>query len=457
MSLLRLFSRAKPAPPQVRSYDAATGMPRRFAGASNRFGSYAPEASAARGSIQSRARAAAANNPLAASAISAWATATVGAGILATAQHPDPEIRAALDAAFARWTKRADVTGRTDWSGLQAAAVRAELIDGEGFLLWAGDQLRQIPAEQVAMDLSSNLSGGRAIVNGVEIDASGAPVAYHIHPQNPADTFAGYSAPVRIEAAEVIHLARLPGPGALRGVSALAPVLLRLAEMDGLEDAILTNAKVSALLSVLLTNENAIADGDDPLADGQTLEPGAILRLPGGWKVSTTAPQQAQQLQEHLQHLVRVIASGVGVPAHLVDGNLAQANYSSLRAALVSFRQRIEQYQFHTLAPQLLDPAWRRVVTAAVLTGEVNAPLDDALFAVEWIPPAQPWVDPLKDAEATIAMMGAGLMSRRQAVAALGYSIEALDAEIAADRKREVSFNLTFGTEGKTDGDHRES
>jgi len=84
-------------------------------------------------------------------------------------------------------------------------------------------------------------------------------------------------------------------------------------------------------------------------------------------------------------------------------------------------------------------------MTNAVLSGEIDAALNDDLFAVEWIPPAQPWVDPLKDAEATLKLMGAGLMSRREAVASLGYSIDELDSEIAADRDRETALNLTFG------------
>lgn len=59
--------------------------------------------------------------------------------------------------------------------------------------------------------------------------------------------------------------------------------------------------------------------------------------------------------------------------------------------------------------------------------------------------PAQPWVDPKKDAEALRELMDAGLMSRREAVAERGWSIEALDREIAADRAREAELGLAFG------------
>lgn len=230
----------------------------------------------------------------------------------------------------------------------------------------------------------------------------------------------------------------------MRGVSPLASVLLTLSELDGAEDALLMQTKVAALLSVILTNENEMEDSD-PFQDGQSLEPGALIRMAGNWKVNAVAPQQTQQAAEFLRHLTHRIASGVGVPVWLVTSDVSQANYSSLRAALVAFRQRIERYQFQTLAPQFLNPVWRRVATLTAL--EQGLPVDDDLFAVEWIAPAQPWVDPSKDAAAVISQMNAGLMSRRQAVASLGYSIEELDREIAADRKRESELGLPFSEE----------
>ena len=40
-------------------------------------------------------------------------------------------------------------------------------------------------------------------------------------------------------------------------------------------------------------------------------------------------------------------------------------------------------------------------------------------------------------------------MSRRQAVAAQGYSVEELDAEIASDREREAGLGLAFSSNGQ--------
>ena len=69
-------------------------------------------------------------------------------------------------------------------------------------------------------------------------------------------------------------------------------------------------------------------------------------------------PQQAQQTAEFVSHQIRAIAAGLGVPAHLVSGDLREANYGSLRAGMVAFRQKLEQIQFGTIIPQLCGPIW---------------------------------------------------------------------------------------------------
>lgn len=436
----RILNRTAAQPARVRSYDAATPARTRFNGGANRFSSYGPETVAAAPSIRSRARHAAENNSLAVSAVNAWIDATIGPGIVPTSQHPDPETRALLDGYFLKWAKRADASGRGDYWSLQAAAVKSQRIDGESFMMWRGPKLLHLPPEQLA-DLTTD-----TIAAGVELNDDGAAIAYHVHPIRPDALQATCAPPVRVDAGDMLHIFEPAGPGAVRGVSPLAPVLLLLSELDGAEDALLTQTKIAALLSVILTNQNDLA-GEDPLQDGQGLEPGAVLRLPGNWSVNTVAPQQSQQAEAFLRHLTHRIAAGVGVPVWLVTSDVSQANYSSLRAALVAFRQRVERFQFQTLAPQFLDPVWRRVATMAAL--EHGLAIDDDLFAVEHIPPAQPWVDPQKDARATIEQMQAGLMSRRQAVAALGYSIEKLDAEIAADRAREAELKLNFSVQSR--------
>jgi len=51
----------------------------------------------------------------------------------------------------------------------------------------------------------------------------------------------------------------------------------------------------------------------------------------------------------------------------------------------------------------------------------------------------------MKDVQAAIMAIGAGLKSRSQAISERGYDAEQVDAEIAADRERAEGLGLAFG------------
>jgi lambda family phage portal protein len=146
------------------------------------------------------------------------------------------------------------------------------------------------------------------------------------------------------------------------------------------------------------------------------------------------------------------VSASLGLPYHLVTGDVRQANYSSLRAELVEFRRRIGQLQHGVMAHQLCRPIWRRWLETAVLSGALDA---DPVTArrVQWIPPRWDWVDPLKDIQAQVLAMEAGLTSRRKVVEATGYDIEEVDRENAADAKRASDLGLTYrASPGETQG-----
>jgi hypothetical protein len=117
-----------------------------------------------------------------------------------------------------------------------------------------------------------------------------------------------------------------------------------------------------------------------------------------------------------------------------------QANYSSLRAELVEFRRRIGQLQHGVIVHQLCRPVWARWMDPAVLSGALDLPgfaaAPGRFRPVQWIPSRWDWVDPLKDIQAQVLAMEAGITSRRKVVEATGYDIEKVDRENAADAAR---------------------
>jgi lambda family phage portal protein len=453
MGILDLFKR-NPAPMQTRRFDGAAGG-RRWSSAPS-FGRTGPETLAASAPIRSRARYFVANNPWASNGVSALVSGLVGFGIKPASQHPDAGNRASIGAAFGIWAKRADAEGRTDLFGIQAAAVRAMIVDGEAFLHMEtranGLRLRLLPAEMVDESDTRDLPGGGYVVAGIEFNAAGQRVAYHVLKARPTEVFASTYGTIRIPAEDMLHLMHPLGAGQVRGVSWLAPVLLRLSELDQLEDALAVGVKTAAMFAGFLVDQNGTGEPFDASDESgiltRGLEPGVLQRLPSGFDIRFSTPQQAQQTAEFVAHQIRAIAAGLGVPAHLVSGDLREANYGSLRAGMVAFRQKLEQIQFGTIIPQLCGPIWERAISALILRGDLPA-ADFEAAAPLWLdaehyPPPMPWIDPAKDVAAIRDALEAGLMSRRQAVAERGFDIETLDAEIAADRERETRLQLNF-------------
>lgn len=441
--------------PTTRRFDAAGGGRRWNAAPS--FGAINPEILAAAGPVRTRALYFARNNPHAISGVSALVSHLVGYGIKPTSKHPDPVVRTLLQAAWDRWSGVADADRSTDHYGQQALLCQSMIESGEAFarLVQTRDGLRvqAIPAEMVDLGDTRELGGGARVVGGIEFDGAGRRVAYYVRPEDPTSIFETSRPAIRVPAEDIVHLYRPLSPGQVRGISWLAPVLSLLNEHDQYADAALMAAKIQAMHAGFLVDQNGTGGASfDGVQNGSVmesgLEPGTLRYLPSGYDIRFSNPSQMAEGAKFAASQLRAVAAGLGVPEHLLTGDLSSANYSSLRAGMVAFRQRIEPIQHNILVHQMVRPIWRRFVTQLVLSGRINAPDFEtnleAWLAAEFYPPPMQWVDPAKDAEATAMMLAAGLKSRRQAVAELGYDIEAVDAEIAADRQREVQLGLTF-------------
>lgn len=445
-SLANLISPA--APTQVRRFDAAAGG-RRASGIGH-FGRIVPEVSAANVNIRSRARHLATNNAWIQNGVGNIVTGLVGPGITPVSRHPDAETRKTLVSIFNDWADVADPEGLSDFWGIQCDVARALVIDGECFthrmMTPEGPRLRVIPAEMVDEALTRQLDDGRYVIQGIEFGSDGQRLAYHIFPVRPIDQFGTFSPAVRIPASEISHIFRPLAAGQVRGVSWLASVVLPASDLDQLIDALLVGTKVAAMHAGFLVDQNGTAGV--PYAGNEAggildsgIEPGTLKILPTGMDVRFNSPQQAKESAAFVKLNLRQLAAGLGIPTHMLDGDLSDANYSSLRAGLLPFRARCEQVQFGRIMPGFLRPLWREVITYHVLSGQLDAPDFEAnirdYLAHEWLPAKPMQVDPAKDVEADVAEIEAGLASRRMKVAERGWDMDALDAEIATDPRNQ--------------------
>jgi lambda family phage portal protein len=435
----------------VRRFDAAASG-RRWQGSQTFSSQVNAELAAAAGPVRQRALYYARNSAWASNGVAAICTATVGSGIRPSSRASDPAVRAAIQDRFEQWTYEADLDGVTDYYGIQQVAVRSMVESGEAFLRLlqtpSGLRLQAFDPSMCPTDETRELGDGRRIIMGIEYSAQGERVAYWLHRERPeAPSFS--SDLLRVPAAEVVHLFQPLMAGQCRGVSWLASTLLRLHETDLTEDALIVKQKIAALLCGFVVDPSGNAAGftGEPTSTAGVqniaLEPGTMRVLPAGVDVKFSEPAQVGDALGFLKHELHAISAGMGVPAHLVSNDVSSANYSSLRASLLEFHARVEQWQFSIIVPQLCRKVWTAWILSELLAGRLDGDVAD-LMAVDFIPAAIPWIDPSADAEAAEKMLALGLTSRRKLVESFGYDIEELDREIADDQTRARALGLDF-------------
>jgi lambda family phage portal protein len=160
----------------------------------------------------------------------------------------------------------------------------------------------------------------------------------------------------------------------------------------------------------------------------ESFEPGMIEYLEPGKDVKFAAPSASGGYAEYMRFQLHAIAAGVGLTYELLTGDLSQVNYSSIRAGLIEFRRRMEALQWQLLVPGLCQPVWRRFVEAAQAAGQLP---EDGEIIADWTAPRFEAVDPLKDIQADVLAVRAGVMTLKEAIARQGYEPAQVLREIA--------------------------
>lgn len=399
--------------------------------------------------LRNRSRDLVRNNAWMAAGLDIAVSYQVGYGITPRSRTGDAEIDRRVNAEFEAWAKACDIGGRLDFAGLMAQVARARAQDGEALTLKlpaAPAEMRRrglrvplllqnVEADLLEEDREGTTAAGNRIRQGIELAAGGAPLAYHLLEEHPGEDRGSRGGRVRVyPASAVLHVFRQDRPGQLRGVPDAAPFLLRLRDLDELEEAALHQAKVQACLAAFVTSGQpagrgpleSVPEAGDPV---RSFSPGMVERLLPGEDVKFAVPSGAGSFSDLARHQLHAVAAAWGLTYDLLTGDLSQANYSSLRAGRLAFKRRLQQLQWLLLIPHWCQPVWDAWVAAAIRAGVL--PPREGGYPVEWQEPAFEMVDPLKDALAMQLMERLGYATWDQNVAAQGYDPEAQRAAIA--------------------------
>lgn len=362
------------------------------------------------GLTRARQRRAVRSNPLLAAAKRNLIVGLVGDGITIRAIHSDPVIRQRAQERWDAFCAR-QVCGRDDFYGVQRQAVSGA-IDSDCLLVWgaAGGKPDQtvavLPGDQLDHTLNQALTNGGKIVMGVEFDAAGQRVAYHVFPDHPSDPVARNAARrIRIDARDVDHVYEILEPGQTRGMPWFYAGLPTAHDIEETKRAIRVKKRIEACLVLFRRpgDGDALALGKrEKEAGGQEqeqLRPGMIMTgRPGEEEPKVITPTQSGDGDGFLRSEAMGVCAAIGIPYHFGTGDYSQSNYTSMRSDTMSYHARLDDWTFHQLEPSFLGPAFRRQMRLGVLEGDLA--LADVRYEV--LPPPRALIDPLKDIMAKV-------------------------------------------------------
>lgn len=426
------------------------------------------------------------NNAYARGAIDAIVSNTVGCGITPKPAIKDNQERNdAILEKWNRWCEDADITRHLHFYEMQALALRETVEAGDTLvnqIALDGDNLGGVPlalelieAERFASDVdvyrTFRRNGSKASVRrGVEIDEAGRPTAYWLYPTNPHDVgYSGVSEPERLSSDEFLHLFRQDRIGQTRGISWLAPAVMRLRDLEMYLENELQASAVAACFSVVIKTVDSGASWGTPTADdgqetdsrGDTLEhlqPAGVSHLMPGEDISVVNPMRPNASADaFLAVMLRSIGVAAGLSYELISRDYSRANYSSIRSGSLEDQRRFRPVQKFIIW-RMCQPIYRRWFRQAVLAKDAGQSGLEAFPSMteyiadpdhwlrcNWRAPGWEWVDPLKDVQAAAIEVKEGFRSRGDIIEASGGDLRETFRELSEENQLAEELSLTLG------------
>jgi len=432
--------------------------------------------------MRNRSRKLIVENPWASAALDLFVSNAVSTGPIPRPRHRDAKKRQQMIDLFDRWSKVCCSNSTMDFYALCALAVRAQRADGDSFTriryrlpqdgLPVGMQLQPLEADFCPLEKTELITGGGRIEAGIEFDGIGRRTAYWMYKTHPAaqNVFGRDMELFRVPAAEIVHMFEVKRPGQERGYPWLTPAIISLYDLKQLIDASLLRQKLANLLSIWIKRgpdsrgilgETPVSPPSLPPADGKTkheatLGPGSVHYCDDGEEPHfLLPPDQGNNFQAFVNFILRAIARSLGLTYEQLSGDLTGVNFASSRAGILEMRRLMEMWQHHVMIHQFCRPIWDRWIRQALLEGRLwpgaaaEFVADPEAFECEWAPAAWPWVDPVKDLQASRDRVRSGFGSRRREIAKLGEDIERIDQENAEDNQRADDLGLMYDSDGR--------
>ena len=426
-----------------------------------------------RDAIRAKARDLERNSDIAEGIIDAYERNVVGMGIRPQAKirkddgEEDDDLNNQIEDLWREWARarNCDVTGHQSFYEMQAMAIRRLVVDGGIIFLKTYTNDGPVPfslqvKEVDDLDTSINRYGGGSenrVVDGIELDKYGKPVAYYFKSYTVDGFYTGDSE--RVEAKRVIYLWIKQRPGQIREMSPMARTINRIRDINEYMTAISIKERVLACLSVFITKgtpTSGIGRGGKGAADSskpvRNLAPGMIQELQPGDSVEVVNPSgQASNARDFICTQQRLAGAGQGLSYEATSRDMSQVNYSSARQGLLEDQRTYGKYQ-QILIEHLCREVYTEFIISAVLCGRLNIPdfweHKQKYFRHDWISPGWSWIDPLKEVTANVKAIDSGMDTLARVCGERGLDWR----EVLEQRAKEDGYKKSLGLERTGNG-----
>ena len=437
-------------------------------------------------SLRARSRQLARDNDYAVKFLRLVTTNVVGQGFMLQSRiydapgKPDTGANDAVENAWAEWSRPGvcEVSGRHSFRDLCTLLLRAAARDGEylvrkvrgavarnGF----GYALQVLDVDRIDTLLNRPADGSRnAIRMGIEIDAYGRPVAYHLRDGHPGDLYqiggAVAQRHIVVPAEDILHGFVADRPEQLRGVPWMHASMLRLNHLAGYEESAVVAARVGASKMGFFTTPDGQAfpaatatEGEAGSTDERLVmdaDPGVFQSLPEGVQFQPFNPDYPSAMfADFVKANLRAVASGLGVAYHALANDLEGVSFSSIRSGTLEERDQWQMLQAW-FVDAFLEPVFMDWLKSALAFGQVKLGNGSALSVAKfdkfkahlWQPRRWEWVDPLKDIEADIKAVEAGFKAPQDIAAKLGTDYEDVLLKIKQARELQQRLGVEVGS-----------
>ena len=336
---------------------------------------------------------------------------STGDGIRVQAQSASPDWNRAAEAYFALWSARCEVTRRFSFEECQALVCRGIDIDGEYFVHKTHDAEGEPRIQLIESHRIGDQFGSRETLDGVGLDAWGAPIFYRALEDNGSSR--------DLSSASILHIHEPEWAGGVRSHPTIQHSInhvLDEIELLALEKhAVKDNADISR---VLKTARGELDDNGDfvvggPAGGNDPSDPITLQKIVGGKLVALKPDESIESFQSNrpsptftgfLEHLRRDSALGV-IPFEFAADS-SKIGGAGVRLIVAKADRRFSFRQM-ILERRLIKPVWTYVIGDAINRGLL--PPIEGWWKISSVPPKRVTVDAGREAQQNRADVEMGL------------------------------------------------